>query len=125
MAQSITYDLREVPVYCLTLRKNKERKEHVQYLRDKYGFNQTKFHFVYGIDAADQEGMSVQTAGAMGLAKIAEDTLSNKIFQPFLFLEDDVNILLKDRNLELTVPASCDAVYVGISACAVQPDQNV
>ena len=52
-----------------------------------------------------------------------KDQERDKLFQPFVVLEDDVSIATKLDTLE--IPDDTDLLYVGISPCGIKDTKNM
>jgi GR25 family glycosyltransferase involved in LPS biosynthesis len=103
-------DIREIPVYYINLKSNKDRKKTIEDMFNDYGFkNIIRFE---GIVSGHP------TIGcAMSHKAILDQIINEGVQAPFIILEDDASIL-NEFNPEIFVPDDSDAMYLGLSPFA-------
>lgn len=118
-------DLRDVPFYYLNTDARPDRRQHVE---------QTLQGFIHErVDGTPSELLGERRRhhfahAPLGHARVIERAVRRmgQVFEPFVLCEDDISWTKppEERSAALFVPDDADAIYLGISACAVRHDVN-
>lgn len=101
-------NLNELKYYCLTIIKNTERINNI-----KQNFKDYNINFVYS-DTSFKKYQSEALGFSRLIDKALLDQKNNKIFEPFVILEDDVSKIYNFPD-KLDIPENTDLLYIGIS----------
>lgn len=108
-----------VNYYYLTCDTNSDRAKHI---REEF-----KDYNITEINPKIGNGFHKFKSGASGHLRMIDQGLKNqernKLFQPFVLLEDDVSIATKLDTLE--IPDDTDLLYIGISPCGIKDTKNM
>ena len=110
-------DLRELPVYWITVEPNTERHERMFSLFDRLGFKDTTQINGELIDKAGKSHMDIQYEKTHKVSDAHVVALKKK--GPLIILEDDV-WFTEDWNPRVSVEDDLDALYLGFSAWGMQ-----
>ncbi len=117
-------NLRNVPFYYLNTDARLDRRQHVE--QQLQGFIHERVDGTPGPRLGDRKRIPFVLA-PLGHAKVIEHAVRRmgNVFEPFVLCEDDITWTKPPKeNPMLFVPDDADAVYLGISACAVRNDVN-
>jgi len=101
------FDLKKLKTVVLHNR-SEHRKNHMNTLLDSLGLDYTLY------DCIIHENNIY--SGILTINKILLELDQQEIFEPFLFLEDDVNITDSFSSI-ISTPVDADCVYLGLSEC--------
>lgn len=109
----IRIDLREIPIFVLNLKKEKQRRAFMAHQLNLLGL---KYQF---IDAVKCD------PGPVGIALSHLKTIrQNNLKPPFLILEDDCKIVRKNFNYIYRLPQATDALYLGHSTFGLRDKET-
>ena len=108
-------DFNDINYYFLTC-NNQKRKSHMLELFKNYKLTEVN-------PVSTEIGISKEQSGSTGFSKMLDLAVKNQNrntpFQPFVLLEDDVNICKKFPD-NLNIPDDTDILYIGISSSGMQ-----
>ena len=106
-------DLKNLSCYFLTV--DKKRAEHTNRVCQK------TFASVFCVNGCREfKGQKNNIiSGALGHCEMIRQALLQEKFEPFVILEDDVALNLERQSTVVDVPNGSDAVFLGISYCAL------
>ncbi len=119
-------NLRDVPFYYLNTDARPDRRQHVE--KTLQGFTYERVDGTPDPRLGDARKRQHFAMAPLGHAKVIEHAVRRMgpTFEPFVLCEDDITWTRPpgDRPVVVIAPHDADAVYLGISACAVRNDAN-
>jgi len=103
-------NLLEIPIYYISLEKNKENQKNIENILNKLGFKDIRKFLV----APHPRGKIAGCADSH-MQILQKEKFNEKLFSPFIIIEEDCEINT-DFDEIVDIPDDADALYIGISA---------